>query len=206
MASFITTLLLDADGVVQTSSPGWLESLTDLCGKTDSAEAFLEDVFAAERPTLTGRGSFRPALAEVLARWESAATVDEAIRLWQLIEPQTAVLEQARRLRDRGVRVCLATNQQPERAAFMTDSLGYRDHFDALFYSCELGYAKPSPDYFAAVLARLNQPAGEVLFVDDHATNVRAAEAVGLQARVYDLSTGSQGMIEILAEFGLHDG
>jgi len=122
-----------------------------------------------------------------------------------LIDPQQTVLEQADRLRRRGVRVSLATNQQSERAAFMTHSLGYADRFDDLFYSCEIGHAKPSGEYFTAVLGQLRQPAGEVLFVDDHAGNVEAAIAVGLHARVYDLSTGPAGMEALLAEFGLTD-
>ena len=87
----------------------------------------------------------------------------------------------------------------------MTHSLGYADHFDDLFYSCEIGHAKPNGEYFAAVLARLRQPAEQVLFVDDNAGNVEAAEALGLHARIYDLSTGREGMSSLLAEFGLAD-
>ena len=201
----IKTVLLDADGVVQTASPGWRESVAALCPEPGSREEFLADVFAAERPTVTGNGSFQPVLAEVLARWGSSTTVEEALRIWQLIEPQTSVLEQAQKLRGRGLRVCLATNQHPERAAFMSASLGYQKMFDALFYSCELGHAKPDGAYFRAVLRRLQQPGGEVLFVDDHPGNVEAAHAEGLHARTYDLQTGEQGMVELLAEFGLVD-
>ena len=206
MPHAITTVLLDADGVVQTTASGWLEAVAALSGRTESHDAFLADVFAAEKPTLTGNGNFRPALAEVLARWQSPASVDEAIAVWQMIEPQTAVLEIADALRGNGLRVGLATNQQSERAAFMTQTLGYRARFDDLFYSCELGHAKPDSAYFAAVVERLGQPAAEVLFVDDNPGNVASAQAEGLHARVYDLETGRAGMVALLAEFGLTDG
>ncbi len=205
MTVTITTVLLDADGVVQTTAPGWLDAVAGLSGRPEAHDEFLEEVFAAERPTLTGSGAFRPALAEVLARWQSPASLEEAISVWQMIEPQAAVLEQAARLRQRGVRVCLATNQQPERAEFMTHSLGYRDRFDELFYSCELGYAKPDGAYFGAILERLGQPATEVLFVDDNGGNVDSARTEGLHARLYDLQTGEAGFAALLAEFGLND-
>lgn len=206
LPSAISTVLLDADGVVQTTAPGWLDALGSLCGRAESADAFLEEVFAMERPALIGAGSFRLALAELLARWESAATVDEAIRIWHLIEPQTEVLAQAQVLRQQGIRVSLATNQQAERAAYMSHSLGYADQFDDLFFSCELGHAKPDAAYFGAVLERLQQPAAEVLFVDDNELNVAAALDAGLQARIFDLRDGPERMTTLLAEFGLNDG
>jgi putative hydrolase of the HAD superfamily len=208
MPSRITTVLLDADGVVQTTAAGWLDAVAALSGRPDDRDEFLAEVFAAEKPTLTGAGAFRPALAEVLARWQSPATVDEAIEVWQMIEPQMAILETADALRRRGLRVGLATNQQPERAAFMAHGLGYQARFDDLFFSCELGqgHAKPDGAYFHAVIEQLAQPAAEVLFVDDSHGNVAAAQAAGLHAQVYDLDTGRAGMLALLAEFGLTDG
>jgi len=199
----ISTVLLDADGVVQTTVPGWLDALGSLCGKPASRKAFLQDVFAAERPALIGAESFRPALAEVLARWGAPVEVEEAIRMWQMIEPQKMVLQEASLLRRAGVRVSLATNQQAERAAFMSRTLGYEERFDDLFYSFALGHAKPSGAYFSAVLEALGQPGAEVLFVDDNAANVEAARALGMHARTYDLSSGKEGFRALLAEFGL---
>jgi putative hydrolase of the HAD superfamily len=87
----------------------------------------------------------------------------------------------------------------------MAHGLGYQARFDDLFFSCELGHAKPDGAYFHAVVERLAQPAAEVLFVDDSDGNVAAAQAAGLHARVYDLETGRAGMLALLAEFGLTD-
>lgn len=184
----ITTLLLDADGVVQRPPSDWRASLADLCGQPGSEEQFLAEVFAAERPTLNAPVDFAPRLAEVLERWGSPATVDEALAHWERIEPSPAVLSLVGSVRERGVLVGLATNQQQRRARFMTESLGYGEHFDELFFSYRLGHAKPEGAYFEAVLAALGQRPEEVLFVDDHRTNVEAARSVGLAAEVFDLS------------------
>jgi len=196
-------VLFDADGVVQTTPPGWLDDVADLCGIPGSREAFLADVFAAEKPAMTGRADFRPALATVLQRWKSSADLEEAIRVWHRIEPQAWMLEQVAGLRRMGLRVSLATNQQAERAAYMAGPLGYASVFDDLFFSCELGQAKPDGSYFAAVLERLAQPGSTVLFLDDHPSNVASARAAGLQASVYDLGTGVEGLTVLLAEYEL---
>lgn len=51
-----------------------------------------------------------------------------------------------------------------------------------LLFSCELGVAKPQPQAFGVALERLGVPAEQVVFVDDNAMNVRAAQACGMRA------------------------
>ena len=203
MSVKVTTVLLDADGVVQKPVPGWLDRLGELCGAPDRHDEFLADVFAAEKPALTGQVEFRPALAAVLERWGCPVSLEEAIDVWQLIQPHEQILEVVAELRSRGCRVSLATNQQAERAAFMSDSLGYSTLFDDLFYSCEVGHAKPDPAYFAAVLDQLSQPGDTVLFVDDHPDNVVSARSAGLQGAVFDARTGGDDFRALLASFWL---
>lgn len=206
MTSDVSTVLLDADGVVQTPGAGWIDTLASLSGVPDKADEFLTAVFAAEKPSLIGQSNFEADLAEVLARWQSPACISEALAVWHLIEPQEMVLAQVAELRRQGVRVSLATNQQVSRADFMTDTLGYGVSFDDLFYSCHLGQAKPDVRYFQTILDRLLQPAGEVLFVDDNEPNVLAARAAGMHAEVYDLRTGEAGLRALLADYGLVPG
>jgi putative hydrolase of the HAD superfamily len=199
----LEVVLLDADGVVQKTGPGWRSSVAALCADPDRAEAFLADVFAAEKPCLTGDGDFRCALDGVLRRWNSEVRLEEALRVWTLIDPDEAVLGVVRRLRARGVRVALATNQQAHRAAFMSEELGYADCFDRLFYSCELGHAKPALGYFRAVLDGLDVTPGRALFVDDHAANVEAARAAGLAAAIFHVDDGIATLERLLREHGL---
>ena len=53
---------------------------------------------------------------------------------------------------------------------------------EVLVASCHVGARKPDPDFYAAVLARLQLPAEQVLFVDDREANVAGAQAAGLTA------------------------
>jgi HAD superfamily hydrolase (TIGR01509 family) len=199
----IAAVLFDADGVVQTTPPGFRSALGALCGNAARADEFLEQLFAAERPCLTGDADFAVGLSEVLDRWRSPVSVADALRIWEMIEPSEEVLAIAEALRRRAIRVGLATNQQHQRARIMTEVFGYADRFDDLFFSCEMGHAKPSRDYFEQVLAVLNLDGRRVLFIDDHERNVEAARDCGLRAEVFTLERGAAGMLHLLGRHGI---
>jgi len=199
----IRAVLLDADGVVQLPGSAWRASLGALCRDPSRADEFLTDVFGAERPCLTGAADFQAALGQVLRKWESTVSVEVALRVWTEIEPATDVLNLVRLLRSSGISVSLATNQQAHRANFMTNSLGYRACFDHLLYSCELGFTKPSVEYFSSALAKIAIEPSEVLFIDDHEANVAAARSCRLHAERFHLSEGVGRIHEILKGYGL---
>ena len=200
---FIRAVLFDADGVIQTTAQEFRSKLAALCGDLSRSEEFLEDLFTAERPCLTGEGDFNRALMDVLGRWKSRSSLEEALAIWHLIEPCEDLLSIVDRLRATQVRTGLATNQQAERARYMSENLGYADRFDELLFSCVLGHAKPDPGYFDRVLEILDLEGDRVLFLDDHVRNVEAARRCGLRAEVYDQSTGSGVMIQLLADHGI---
>jgi len=199
----IRGVLLDADGVVQLPGSTWRASLGALCGDPNRTDEFLADVFAAEKPCLTGTADFEHALRQVLSKWQSSVSVEVALRIWTQIEPAADILALVRSLRSSGVTVSLATNQQAHRANFMTNSLGYAAYFDHLLYSCELGHFKPSAEYSSSALARITIDPSKALFIDDHEANVLAARRCGLHAEVFHLSEGVGRIHDILKGYGL---
>ena len=197
----LSAVLFDADGVVQRPSQDWWARLTSLV--PSDSDAFVADLMAAEKPSLVGKGDFRDAVAEVLHRWNSPASVEEAMEPWHWFAAEPAVISLIGSLRTAGIGCHLATNQQAYRRAIMQDERGYGAWFDQTFYSCDLGLAKPDPAYFRAILAALQVSASEVLFIDDNEANVAGALGVGLRAEVYDLSAGVPALVELLRRYGL---
>ena len=57
-----------------------------------------------------------------------------------------------------------------------------RRYFTEVFYSYELGAAKPEPEIYAAAEARIGITPEHLLFLDDRIENVAAAQARGWQA------------------------
>ena len=56
--------------------------------------------------------------------------------------------------------------------------------------SGDVGYRKPSPEIYAALLAATRARPDEVLFIDDRIANVTAARALGIEAMLYDPTGG----------------
>ncbi|TCC02853.1 HAD family hydrolase [Kribbella soli] len=196
-----SAVLFDADGVVQRPNRDWWGQLTSLV--PSGGDAFVADLMAAEKPALVGKVDFRDALADVLRRWNSPASVDEALEPWTWFVAEPEVIALIQSLRSAGIGCHLATNQQGYRRAIMQDERGYGAWFDRTFYSCDLGLAKPDPAYFRAILGALELPASSVLFIDDNVANVAAASSVGVRAEAYDLSSGVPALVDLLRRYDL---
>ena len=100
---------------------------------------------------------------------------------WDQLYPLPAMLELVASLRQGGYTVGLLTNVTPTTASEIQQNGGY-DGFDFVIRSYEVGFAKPDPGMFKLALNHLPgiRP-GEVVFIDDRAPLLPAAQALGLQ-------------------------
>lgn len=182
----LRAILFDADGVIQRPGADFRAACAAVLGSSgEPVERFMREVFALEKPALTGQRDFVADLMEVLGRHNVAERLSDALAIWTAIEIDAAMHAGIAELRKQGLVCCLATNQQPYRSRYMSESLGYGQLFDHEFYSCALGVAKPDPSYFRAIAERLALPPEHLLFIDDHEPNVLAAREVGLQAALF---------------------
>jgi putative hydrolase of the HAD superfamily len=202
----IGVVLLDADGVIQRTASDWRDQFSAMLDDPANLDAFVADVFAAERPCLTGTVDFPTQLGEVLQRWGTRTTVEQALSVWTHIEVDHDVLGLVQTLRRSNVVCCLASNQQAYRARYMSDELGYRDRFDREFYSCCVGHAKPDPQYFAHILAQTQLPPEQALFIDDVEANVVSARQVGIPSVRFPANAGAGVLSGHLAAHGIRIG
>ena len=199
----IRAVLFDADGVVQSPSPGWRPALEALAPSPADAETLLADIFAVEQLCTDGTEEFAAVLIPVLEKWQIDIPPEQVLDIWTMIEPCEPNLSVVADVRDRGILTCLATNQQQHRAAHIRQSLGYDRFFDHLCISCELGAAKPSALYFQRIADMLSLSPSEMAFIDDHPRNVESARAVGLRAECYVLTEGSDALMGVLDRLGV---
>lgn len=198
----IQHVLLDADGVLQNVPGGWLAALAPYLG--DHAEQFIHEANIDEQPCLRGEGDFLPLLAGHLERYGVTQPVAEVYpAVWHDIHVEPTSVDLVRALRDVGLGVHLATNQEAHRASYMKSELGYDDLFDESFYSCDLGAAKPDAAFFTTAVDRLGTTPPEVLFVDDSEPNVVAAREVGLAAEHWHIADGIPRLHGLMAGHGI---
>jgi putative hydrolase of the HAD superfamily len=189
---------MDADGVVQYPSPGWLKDMARLGGP-----GFMSEAFRREVTTLTGKGDLREELVGILERRGRTCTADDILAVWYRIEVDERMLTIVDRVRAAGVVTALATNQQSYRGTYIKENLPYDEHFDHQFHSYEIGLAKPDPAYFTHIVESLDVEPAEAVFVDDVLANVRGAESAGLNA-VHFARTDTYGHLRCrLRELGV---
>ena len=182
MSSGIKALILDADGVVQHPTLGWIAGWVRLGGPS-----FLREVSEQENRTLTGEEDLAPLITDLLARKGLDLTFEQVLEHWCTIDVDHRMLELADRVRAEGVLVAMGTNQNPYRGRYMLEELPYADHFDVLFHSWQIGHAKPDPAFFTHIVGELGVEPDEAVFVDDMAVNVAGARAAGLRGVHFSL-------------------
>jgi len=108
----IEAVLFDADGVLQQRPRGWKDALGERLGFRGNPDDFLADVYDVETPMLDGRADFTEVLATLLSRWHCRVTLEEALRVWTMLDVDAEITETVRTLRRSGVACHLASNQE----------------------------------------------------------------------------------------------
>jgi putative hydrolase of the HAD superfamily len=189
----IEVIFFDADGVIQYSPEEWSSAFSRALAfdNIDQVQKFTADVFAAETACLTRIDGFDAALDTVLLAWDRIQQKSFVIETMLCIEPYLEIQQMIKAVRTRGVRCYVASNQQMQRAQFMSTQLGYASMFDGELYSCTLGAAKPAELYFELALKAIGANANSTLFIDDRPENVASARRVGIASFVYDGRSGA---------------
>lgn len=198
-------LMVDVDGVVvRPANPsGWSAHVERDLG---IPAALLQSRFFQTHwdDVVHGRAGLRERLNSVLADIAPHVGSDQFIRYWFEgdAELDAGLLTQLAAVRATGVALHLATVQEHERAAWLWNDLGLRDHFDDMHYAADLGVSKPSQAFYQAVEQRVGLPGSAIAFIDDSERNVRAASERGWQAAIWTPGASLVALLPGLAPSG----
>lgn len=193
----LKALMVDVDGVVITPRPGgWAARMEADLGLSYAvlAEHFFKPHWD---DVVMGRADLHERLAPVLAEHAPHLTADQLAAYWFAKDAQLdeILLADLSELRATGVAMHLATVQEHRRAAYLWETLGLRDRFDALHHSAAYGCGKPDRAFFDAVAARTGFAPAELLLLDDRLENVEAARAAGWRAALWD---GTERLAQVI--------
>ncbi len=133
------------------------------------------------------------ALGTMLAENEVVAAVNA--ELGETIQSTADLLPQ---LRSR-IKVGCLSNTNSVHWDRLLSAYEFMGMFDRRFASQILGHAKPGREIYKVVSDLLGVAPHEILFFDDKPENVKTAEQLGWQARIYK---DHEGLLLDLAEFG----
>ena len=134
----------------------------------DAWRRIVEESFAG----LVDAPSVRAFFDAIYARFEEPES-------WRVFDDVRPALESLRR---RGLRLAVVSNWDA-RLGPLLERLSLAGYFDAILISAEAGFAKPSPEIFAAAATRLGVSPAAVLHVgDSEREDVAGARGAGLSA------------------------
>ncbi|MBX5145220.1 HAD family hydrolase [Rhizobium lentis] len=180
-------LMVDVDGVLIHGRPtDGLPHFTNLERDLGLRPELLQQAFFQTHwgDIIIGREALEPRLASVLTDIAPHLNATALIDYWFENDSRLDrnLLEELGALRQSGVTLFLATNQEHRRARYLMERAGLGAHFDDIIYSAALGHSKPSPDFFRLATERAGVQPEEIAFIDDMAANVEAAGQFGWHA------------------------
>lgn len=182
----VKAILFDADGVViKRQSEYFSVRFTREHGAPrEELTAFFKSKF---RECQIGKADLKAELEPLLSKWGWAEGADAYLRYWFSNDTETnpEVLKVVEDFRAKGVGCYLATDQEKYRARYIREELDLKNKFDGEFFSCDIGFSKSEPEFFAAVLEKLQFPAADVMYFDDDEENVKVAKSLGIDAYFY---------------------
>ncbi len=188
----IRAVLFDLDGVVRHFDVQYTDDIERRYGLEPGAvlaAAFAPDLL--EQVTV-GAMSRRDWVAQVGRAVNSVDAAEEWGR--QPFEVDTQVLELVDALRRAGIRTAILTNGTDTIPAEVA-TLGLHEHFEAIFNSAEIGFAKPDMRAFQHVLHALGLDASQVFFTDDSATKLVGAASLGMSTHHFTSVGGLQSAL-----------
>lgn len=179
------TLLLDADGVTLQKLGYFSEHFSREHGvPLEDMTPFYKNEF---RLCQTGKADLKEEVVKYLPKWRWDKGADAFLDYWFTTDAKAddRVFEVVQALRNQGVKVYLATDQERYRAQYLIDKLDFANKLDGCFFSCNLGYQKSEPEYFQKIMQELGVSADKLVYWDDDQKNVDVAKALGIDARFY---------------------
>jgi len=138
-----------------------------------------------ERGELTLQQFYKPFSQELTETLEKEVSEQQVEKFMKNLDnaisiPNQDMLEAAKRIRKHGLKTAILTNNWKSEAFSPLLLQVLRDNFDEVVESCEVGVRKPDKQIYQLVLDKLDMPAGDVVFLDDLAGNIEAANKLGI--------------------------
>ncbi len=180
----LPVMVFDFGGVLMDWDPFYL--YRKILGDDRSAmERFLAEIDFPDWNREQDRGrSFVEGTAELIARFPQHRELIRAYDERYLETVGGAIqdsVEILRALKAAGYPLYGLSNWPAEKFALVRPHYPFFHWFDGIVVSGEVGLIKPDPAIFELLLARVERPAGECLFIDDNLANVQAAGRLGFQ-------------------------
>jgi len=189
----IKAVIFDSDGVLVDTEEVNTQAFLEI-SKKFGIELTPEEL--KEHQGLTSKEFLRRVLerrkrnedSEILAK-EKSDRVQELLKQTE-IPVFEGVRELIKHLKERGVKVAVATSASQERADLTFQVTGLNKEMDAIITGSEIVHSKPNPEIFLMVAQKLNVEPHNAIVIEDATAGVEAAKNAGMFCIGKDNHTG----------------
>ena len=182
----IKALILDADGVLIVNAEKFSKKFSAEYGvPIEKINSFFDGPF---RECILGAADLKEVISPYLADWGWTEGAPVFLEYWFKEEHHLdeSLIAYVKDLRTRGVRCFVASNQEKHRAEYMLEKMGFKDIFEKVYVSANLGHKKPSMEFYEKMYKDFPETQkDEIIFWDDTPGNVIAAKEFGIKAELY---------------------
>ncbi len=194
-------ILFDADGVVIDAEMFSVQYQEKYNVSNDEMVPFFKGDF---QKCVMGQLDLVEAVTPWLAKWKWEGTPEEFLHYWFSAEHSVdeQMIETIKKLRKKGIKCYLVTNQEKYRAQYLKEQMGFDKLFDDMFLSGDIGYKKPDREFYEFILNNLKNKyeihSQEIMFFDDDQRNVDAAKNCGIDAYFYKNFEEFQNTVKLI--------
>lgn len=192
----IKAILFDFDGVL-IKLPHFFSKELALKGYENAEETL--DAYYYENIHLTneGKADHKDLIAPYLKKFGWEYSADEYLQQQFRFEHEYLdkdMIGIVGQLSEQGVKCCLATDQEKNRAQYLLESMNFKTIFEFHFISCFIGGRKCHGHFWEYVIKELRSaPAGidpdEIAFFDDLQENIDTALQFGVKAFLFETAS-----------------
>ena len=191
--------LFDGDGVLIRPPRLFSEVYEERHGlRSGSLQPFYDESF---QQAIVGKADLKELIERRRDLWCGDEDVQTLLKDWFTAESYVddRLVSLIQKIKSQGALVCLATNQERYRAAYVKDVM-VPSLFDKYFFSSRLGVSKDEPKFFEIVLSELQKDRpgllpGNILLIDDRQKFLDAAAQTGMATLLYSDSSQVQHIL-----------
>lgn len=181
----IKAIIFDADGMIVHGTRFSDRLASEHKISTDLTSLFFKGDFQL---CVVGKADLKEKLNNHISLWGWKKSVDELLVYW--FDPQHSVIDERfypifEKLKEKGLKIYLATNNEKYRADDFVTKRGLGKYFDKVFASGLVGSKKPETEFFQHIINETGMTKEELIFWDDDPENTDGAISFGLPTELY---------------------